>query len=162
MGTTPDLTRRNAEDTLLYSFPSSLTMPTLPTPNPLKYSHSSFEVCCWLRVRADDLPKITQCGEKKNILKSETCTCGSLEAESAVYLRRCCQGKRCLLQRTRNHRPLSHTVLFFQNASGGVGVGGGWGVEFHKLISFVETVGVDIFLCIYLTNSRSSLAHRSI
>lgn len=160
MGTTPDLTRRNAEDTLLYSFPSSLTMPTLPTPNPLKYSHSSFEVCCWLRVRADDLPKITQCGEKKTFSSLKPARVAawkqsrpSIWGDAAKEKDACC----------KEPEIIGHCLTlsyFFKMPAGGWG--GGWGVEFHKLISFVETVGVDIFLCIYLTNSRSSLAHRGI
>lgn len=79
--TTPELTGQNAEDT-----PTGCKLPTLHS---LHRSHGSFEVRRWLRARADDPSKITQCQGKT--LPSEACTCSSLAVELAVHVRRGCQ-----------------------------------------------------------------------
>lgn len=124
MVTTPDSLGGNAEDVSLYSFYWWLMKPKLLTVHPLKCSHGSFAMCCWFTVRADDLPKTTQCvcvcgRGGGDTLNSETCLCSDLEVESVIYLSRCCQEKkRTLSPRTRNHMPLSHTVLCFQKCQG--------------------------------------------
>lgn len=95
--TTPDSLGGNAEDASLYSFYWWLTKPKLLTVHPLKCSHGSFAMCCWFTVRADDLPKATQCvcvWGGRNTPNSETCLCSDLEVESAIYLSRCCQEKK--------------------------------------------------------------------
>lgn len=152
MGTPADLTWWNAEDTPLYSFYSSLMMPTLPALNPLKYSHSSFEVCCWLRVRADDLPKISQCGEKTFSSLKPARVAAWKQSRLSIWGDAAKKKDACRKEPEITGHCL--TLSYFFKMPGEK--------KFHKLMSFVETMGADSFLYIYLNNSRSSLAHRGI
>lgn len=135
-----------AEDTPLCSFYWWLMKPKPPTLHSLKCSHSSFEVCCWLRVRADDLPKIIQCGGEKHSQLWNVHVwwpgggIGCLSEDMLPREKDDCREEPELIGHCLT---LSYVLKHAREK------------EIPQMNPLCRNYGTDILLCIYLDNSRS-------